>query len=112
MIPYDSQYVNNEPAYVINGLKFICTCDACPEQYDVIYTSQDKNSYIVGYVRLRYGKLTCEFPDVGGKLIYKHDFFDHMGWLGVFPTEQIRLEHLTKITDAIMDILKGVANGS
>lgn len=25
---------------------------------------------MVGYVRLRWERLTCEVPDVGGKLIY------------------------------------------
>ena len=44
MKPYDSQYANNKPDYVINGLKFIGTCGACPEQYDVIYDGLDRVS--------------------------------------------------------------------
>lgn len=44
----------------IKGLQFIQTCGACPEQYDVL----DKSGNTVGYVRLRWGGLTCEYPDV------------------------------------------------
>lgn len=31
-------------------LTCVCTCSACPEQYDVLYKGQ-----IVGYIRYRYG---------------------------------------------------------
>lgn len=111
MKPYDSQYANNKPDYVIKNLKFIGTCGACPEQYDVIYEGLDGIKYIVGYVRLRHGKLYCAFPDVGGAQIYTHTFYDHSGWLGVFPTQESRIEHLTKIADAIIATLEGIAYG-
>ena len=42
------------------------TCGACPEQYDML----DSVGETVGYFRLRHGRFTVEFPDVGGKLVY------------------------------------------
>lgn len=41
------------------------TCSACPEQYDAFY-----NGVKVGYLRLRHGHFTVEYPDCGGELIY------------------------------------------
>lgn len=111
MKPYDSQYANNKPDYVINGLKFIGTCGACPEQYDVIYDGLDGVTYIVGYVRLRYGMLYCAFPDVGGEKVYEYHFKEYSGWLGQFPTEKIRVEHLNKIAEAIINKLEGLSHG-
>lgn len=111
MKPYNSEFANNKPDFIINGLKFIGTCGACPEQYDVVYDGLDGITYIVGYVRLRYGNLYCAFPDVGGKIIYQHLFQEKAGWLGAFPTEKARVEHLTKIADAIINTLEGLAHG-
>lgn len=42
------------------------TCDACPEQYDVF--DGDK---MVGYLRLRHGHFTVQYPDVGGVCVYE-----------------------------------------
>ncbi len=111
MKPYNSEFANNKPDFVINGLKFIGTCGACPEQYDVIYNGLDGITYIVGYVRLRYGQLYCAFPDVGGSKIYEYTFMNHSGWLGVFPTKESRVEHLTKIADAIIKTLEDLSHG-
>lgn len=41
------------------------TCSACPEQYEAYLGDKQ-----VGYLRLRHGYFTVEFPDVHGKLIY------------------------------------------
>ena len=41
-----------EPIY--EGLKYVLTCSAYPEQYDVL-----KDEKLVGYVRLRHGLLRC-----------------------------------------------------
>lgn len=48
-------------------MKFILkkTCSACPEQYDVYL--DDKQ---VGYLRLRFGVFSCDYPDCGGETIY------------------------------------------
>ena len=42
------------------------TCFACPQQYDAFLGDRQ-----VGYLRLRHGRFTVEFPDCRGKLIYE-----------------------------------------
>ena len=83
----------------IKGLTFKCTCCACPEQYDVF----DDNNNIVGYVRLRWGGLSCEYPDVGGKKIYYASVGD--GWCGNFENESQRMRHLNNIADKIIEAI-------
>jgi hypothetical protein len=51
----------------IDGLKLVCTCMACPEQYDVFDSSGNK----VGYLRLRHGTFRADFPDCGGETVYR-----------------------------------------
>ena len=59
----------------IYGLRFVCTCAACPEQYDV-----KKDGRQIGYVRLRFGGLRAEYPDCGGEMIITHNIDDCSGW--------------------------------
>lgn len=40
------------------------TCYACPEQYDAFVGDEQ-----VGYLRLRWGNFTVEYPDCGGDLV-------------------------------------------
>ena len=49
----------------INGYELTQTCGACPEQYDVT-----KGGIQVGYLRLRHGYFSVEYPDCGGKEVY------------------------------------------
>ena len=56
------------------NLYFKQTCEACPEQYDVL--DLDDNSKQVAYVRLRWGHLRVDVPDCGGNMIYSHEFDD------------------------------------
>lgn len=81
----------------IKGLQFIQTCGACQEQYDVL----DKSGNTVGYVRLRWGGLTCEYPDVFGEIIYSATIGD--GWTGMFESEEQRISHLNMIADKIIE---------
>lgn len=46
-------------------IRLVLTCGACPEQYDAF-----DGEVTVGYLRLRHGRFTVQFPDVGGELIY------------------------------------------
>lgn len=87
----------------IKGLKFVMTCGACPEQYDVF----DKNGKMVGYVRLRWGRLLCRYQDVFGGIIYHADIGD--GWTGEFENEEQRMHHLNMIADKILE--KGAVDG-
>lgn len=50
---------------IIDGIRLHCTCRACPEQYD----AYDENDQQVGYLRLRHGYFTVDFPDYGGELL-------------------------------------------
>lgn len=78
------------------GLLFHSTCTACPEQYDVYDPTTEK---LVGYVRLRWGCLRVECPDVFGEEVYWHEFDD--GMLGIFETNYERDYHLDKAAQAI-----------
>ena len=85
---------------IIKGLKFVQTCESCPEQYDVF-----KRDELVGYVRLRWGLLICEYPDVGGDCIYSA--YIGNGWNGNFENRIQRKKHLKIIANKILDKLKG-----
>lgn len=47
-------------------IKFVKTCDACPEQYDA-FLGEER----VGYLRLRHGIFYVVCPDVGGVPVYE-----------------------------------------
>lgn len=86
----------------IKGVNFERTCSACPEQYDVY----DSNGNIVGYIRLRFGGLTCEYPDVGGELIYEASVGD--GWTGYFQSDKQRECYLDDIADKILQKINNI----
>lgn len=81
---------------IVNGLDFRKTCDCSPEQYDVF----DSDGHLVGYVRLRWGGLSCQYPDVGGEDIYCADIGN--AWTGCFENEQQRTYHLSRIANKIL----------
>ena len=80
--------------------KWICTCPACPEQYDVF--DGDKP---VAYVRLRYGGLSVN-PYIDGDRIdwntelYRHQFDD--GWKGCFDDDEERDKYQKEIEEVIL----------
>ena len=86
----------------IKGLRFIQTCDCYPEQYDVVYTT---NGELVGYVRLRDNRLTCNYPHVGGKRIYAFNYGDNEH-VGCFENDYDRMYHLEIIADLILRSIK------
>lgn len=86
----------------IKGLEFVMTSSACPEQYDVY----DGQRNIVGYIRLRWGGLVCEYPNVWGKVIYSANIGD--GWTGWFENSEQRMFHLNAIADKIIAAMKGL----
>ena len=85
---------------IIKGLDFIQTCGACPEQYDV----KDSEGNQIGYVRLRFGGLYCQYPNVGGETIYSADIGD--GWTGCFKNDKQRKFHLNRIADKLLEQLE------
>lgn len=80
---------------LIHGYKFILTCCACPEQYDVY----DQTGNQVAYCRLRHGTFTVSCPDVGGELVY---YTTLNAGDGVF-SENERLPKLTTAAIAIQE---------
>lgn len=94
------KFRNSNTSILIDGYEFRKTCSYMPEQYDV-----RKDGTMHGYVRLRRGILTCEYPDVGGKFVYSYAFgprFDgDAGWKGEFDSAIERMKFLTEIKDAI-----------
>lgn len=76
---------------VIEGLLFECTCEACPEQYDVF-----KDDKQVAYVRLRWNHLRVSYPDVGGRDIYSKDITDY-AMQGMFKSDEQRDYYLNEI---------------
>lgn len=81
-----NQNVINVYKIVINGYTLHLTCYSCPEQYDVF----DEQGKMVGYFRLRGGRFTAEYPDVGGALVY----LAYTDGAGSF-TEEERMKQLT-----------------
>lgn len=82
-----------------NLMELKLTCYASPEQYE-LYSLLDKQ--IKGYFRVRWSSFTCEFPDVGGELVYDN-YIDEDGWSGRFNSHEQRIEELTK---AVKEIIK------
>lgn len=72
------------------------TCWACPAQWDAYY-----NGKIVGYIRLRYGCMTVECPDVGGELVYSMHSDD--GLQGMFHSGFEEELFLNKALNAIAE---------
>ena len=92
---YDESIVVIKQDIFIDNLKFVLTCFACPEQYDV-YLGKE----LVGYVRLRWGTVRCDVPDCGGDTIYR-ELVGNDGFQGVFSDEAERTLHLTEIAKRI-----------
>ena len=100
---YNKSIINFDKRYTItiDGLLFHKTCDMCPEQYDVY-----KGAKQVGYVRLRWGNLTVDFPDALDKLIYHKKFKEE--YKGCFNDDNERMTYLKKIAKCIKEELKNV----
>ena len=90
-----------EKPFLLNGLKFVMTCPACPEQYEVF-----NGAVQVGYVRLRHGFLRCDYPDHGGETVYEASPDGD----GCFNSEKERLTHLTHISLILNSVIR--KNGS
>jgi len=50
----------------LDDIKLEQTSFACPEQYDAFYKGKQ-----VGYLRLRHGYFSVEYPDCMGELLYE-----------------------------------------
>lgn len=79
---------------------FLKTCEACPEQYDVYNESGNQ----VGYIRLRYGLLTLEYPANGCVTIYEYKFED--GMKGGFDNQEERDKYLQIMFNVLLETLE------
>lgn len=78
------------------------TCECCPEQY-LAY----KGSRIIGYIRLRWGHLTCDYMPYG-RLTEDHirifdKVFNEDNFKGSFDTEEEREHWLSKCKEALLN---------
>jgi len=91
----EDDYYEYEPDLQIDDLRFVLTCSACPEQYDVFLDGKQ-----IGYIRLRWGHLRADYPDCGGRSVYSSEIGDGE-WTGCFTDEKERIFHLTKIAEIL-----------
>lgn len=82
----------------IDDLQLVCTCGACPEQYDVF----DSKGHQVGYFRLRWGYFRADYPDAGGETVYESRTIGD----GVFDDD----ERIIELKNAIRAIKKKMEN--
>ena len=87
----------------INGYKLVCTCPACPEQYDVF--AQDGKK--AGYLRLRHGTFRADAPCCGGHTVYSSLPRGH----GMFDDNEREME-LTNAVVAIQDWWETTGNAT
>ena len=100
----------------IEGLLFVLTCEAFPEQYDVW-----KGKKIVGYVRARWGQLRVDCPSCGGDIVYEERLADPLqgslddkGPIFFYEDEEVygwkdglqRLERLGAIAKVIKEYMR------
>lgn len=79
--------------------KWVCTCPACPEQYDVCIGDKP-----VAYVRLRYGGLSVN-PYVDGDIDWRTELYSHQfedGWKGDFDDDKERGKYQKEIEEVIL----------
>lgn len=71
---------------IADKIKLVCTCGACPEQYDMFI-----DDTLVGYIRYRWGYLACRpcNNDVTdwNKTVYEWEHPDD-GMSGIIPEDQ------------------------
>ena len=79
--------------FYLLGYKFVSTCFACPEQYDVF----DPDGNQVAYLRLRHGSFRVDVPDSGGETIYTATPHGD----GIFENSE-RLYYLIEAVNAIV----------
>lgn len=76
----------------IDGFKLVCTCPACPEQYEVFTQAGEQ----IGYLRLRHGWFRADYPRCGGETVYESNPKGD----GIFDDDE-RLSELTKAVRAL-----------
>lgn len=81
---------------VNNTYELIQTCKMFPEQYNIKNKITNK---ICGYILLKEGELSCNYPDYGGVIIFYHSFNNVVK--GCFTNFEERITYLTACINAI-----------
>ena len=89
-----NDYEGSNQDQIINGCRLICTCSACPEQYDVF---DNKTGEQLGYLRLRHGYFRADYLECGGETVYEAEPAGD----GIFEEDE-RLPHLTEAVNALL----------
>ena len=104
MLKYDAVLANTlaftiQKRIRISGLNFVQVSKRYPEAYDVF----DNNGKQVGHVRLRWGCLSCHYPNAKGERIYE-SFFER-DCMGEFDNDELRqifLEDVARVLNKII----------
>jgi hypothetical protein len=92
--------------FKISGFNFVQVSKCYPEAYDGF----DNNWNQVGYVCLRWGCLSCKYPNVNGEKIYE-SFFER-DCMGEFDNDELRQIFLVDVTSALNKYIRGVKSES
>lgn len=87
-----------EDSHIRQGLTFVRTCWACPEQYDVF-----KDGKQVGYLRLRHGYFATYYPDHTGEILWDTNAHGD----GIFYDQEERDLNLDHAATMLNSKLKG-----
>lgn len=86
----------------MNRIELEQTCEACPEQYWAY-----KGKHRIGYIRLRWGHLTCDYLPEGKLTDHDIRLIDHVfkgdEYKGCFDTEEERELYLNKCKESLMN---------
>ena len=88
--------------FKISGFNFVQTSKSYPESYNIF----DRNGNQVGYVSLRWGCLSCRYPNINGERIYE-SFFESE-YLGEFEYDELRQIFLEDIANALTAQIYGI----
>ncbi|WP_228203407.1 hypothetical protein [Acinetobacter sp. CFCC 10889] len=81
----------------LNQIELVMTCYACPEQYNAFHNGKQ-----VGYLRLRHGCFSVDYPDHFGDEIF---YSEEMQGDGMFEDGE-REHFLMKAKEAIVKKMK------
>ena len=89
---YDG-YCPSDYDTIIGRYRLVCTCGACPEQYNVFDEVTKKQ---VGYLRLRHGYFRADLDSCGGETVYESETNGD----GTFDDDE-RMPELTAAVNAL-----------
>ena len=86
----------------VNGFTFkrlpACFC----EEYNVL----DSDGYTIAYVHLCYSIVSCEYPEINGRLVYS-ERVSNEGRKNHFDSDAQRLHYLTKVSERLHELMDG-----